>query len=446
MVTPETICDDLDARTGALVRDCTACGACVRACPTPAITGNDVSDPQAVTQGIRALLAGDAAPESAQRWANECCGSGTCLSVCEEGINPRFMLTMARRALRENTPEPERRERGKQDFKSMSRGVRVLSRLQLPADLMQRLSPASHPDREAPADLIFYTGCNMLKTPHIGLLCLDVFERLGITYEVFGGPSNCCGILQLRPGDTENSARQAGRTLERFSERRVARLVSWCPTCQMQFSETMTTTPTAGTAMDMQMLPVYLAGQLQRLRPLMIHPVRKRVALHEYPGSPGVIDAVRTLLGAIPGLELVDLGVESLGYQLTSLSGMPDRQKQHLTESLQKAEAEAVTTLAGIFHADHRELVAHENQWPFEIVNYMELIGESLGLDRPDLFKRLKLMQDVDAILAESQAMIDANGLDPEEVREVVIKDMLEDQYLPVDRSRHPPLKDTVAT
>lgn len=447
-----SLLDTMDQRIEALVNDCTACGACVRACPTPAVTGTDVSDPEAVADGVRNLLMGQEGDVNARNWASECCGSGNCLSVCEEGINPRFMLTMARRQMLETKPEPERRSEGKQAFKSMSRGVRILSRLQLPPDLMERLSPSSHPERETSPDLIFYTGCNMLKTPHIGLLCLDVLDRLGATYEVFGGPSNCCGILQLRPGDTANATRQAGQTLKRFADRNPAALVSWCPTCQMQFSETMANGPDKSadknpdTSMDMKMLPVYLAGRLEELRPLMTTAVPKRVALHEYPGSPGVIDSVLALLDAVPGLEVIDLGVASLGYQLTSLSNMPEKQNQHIAESLQKAEAAGVTTLAGIYHADHRELVSHENQWPFEIINYMELIGESMGLNRPDLFKRLKLMQDVDAIMAESKDMIETYGLDMEEVRDVVMIDMLNDQYLPIDRRLHPDLNASIAT
>ncbi|NQW01049.1 MAG: (Fe-S)-binding protein [Rhodospirillales bacterium] len=446
MLNPDEILANLDARTAALVADCTACGACVRACPTPAVTGNDVTDPKAVAAGIIALLSGRPAPENARRWATECCGSGQCLDVCDAGINPRFMLTMARRAITESEAQPVRRAAGKQAFKSMSRGVRVLARLQLPPELMERLSPSSHPDREAPPDLVFYTGCNMLKTPHIGLLCLDVLDQLGASYEVFGGPSDCCGILQLRPGDTANATRQAGRTLQRVAARKPAALVSWCPTCQMQFSETMLAGAAADDAVAMKMLPVYLAGRLDQLRPLMTQPVRKRVALHEYPGSPGVIDSVKALPGAIPGLELVDLGVTSLGYQLTSLSAMPQRQNRHIAESLQRAEAAGVTTLAGIFHADHRELVAHENQWPFEIINYMELLGQSMGLARTDIFKRLKLMQDVDAVIADTTDMIEAHGLDLEEVRDVVLKDMLEDQYLPLDRSLHPRTDGSVAS
>jgi len=36
-----------------------------------------------------------------------------------------------------------------------------------------------------------YLGCNVLKTPHIALLCLDVLDRIGTTYRVAGGPANC---------------------------------------------------------------------------------------------------------------------------------------------------------------------------------------------------------------------------------------------------------------
>jgi hypothetical protein len=61
-----------------------------------------------------------------------------------------------------------------------------------------------------------------------------------------------------------------------------------------------------------------------------------------------------------------------------------------------------------------------------------------MGLHREDLFKRYKLMQDVDAILAASQDMIETNNLDPEDVREVVLKDMLGEQLLPIDRQFHP--------
>lgn len=438
MAATDGFIDRLDDQVQSIVDACTACGACVRACPTPDILGIDAGDGAAVAAGVLEILKVGKGPGTAEEWAGACCGSGHCLTVCEHGINPRFMLTMARRAMTAGKPEAERRAGGKDAFKTMSRGVRVLSRLQLPPDLMNRLSPSSHPARETAPDIVFYTGCNMLKTPHIGLLCLDVFDRLGVSYEVYGGPSNCCGILQLRPGDTANAGRQAGRTMERFAETGAADVVSWCPTCQMQMTETLTAAPASVSPFDARMLPVFLASRLDDLKPYLTRPVNKRVSLHEYPGSPGVVDAVKALLSAVPGLELVDLEHPGVGYQMSSLDGMPDVQQRHIAGTFRQAEAAGVDVLAGVFHADHRELVDHQNEWPFEIVNYMELIGESMGLSRPDLFKRMKLMQDADAIMAEAADLIETHGLDPEEVRDVILSDIFGERKLPTDRSLHP--------
>ena len=50
----------------------------------------------------------------------------------------------------------------------------------------------------------------------------------------------------------------------------------------------------------------------------------------------------------------------------------------------------------------------------------------------------MKLMGDVDAILSSASELIEENGLDLSEVREVVISDMLNDQQLPIDRNLHP--------
>ena len=54
--------------------------------------------------------------------------------------------------------------------------------------------------------------------------------------------------------------------------------------------------------------------------------------------------------------------------------------------------------------------------------------------------KWLKLMQDADAIIADSLAQIAAQGMDLDEVRDAVVKFLLGDQILPVDPLLHPQL------
>jgi len=317
--------------------------------------------------------------------------------------------------------------------------VKVLSRLQLPPQLMARLSPKSTPARDAAPEIVFYTGCNLLKTPHIGLLCLDVLDKLGTQYEVHGGPSNCCGILQMRAGDMANGGRQIEKTAERYAGTGAGEVVSWCPTCHIQFEEVV-----GDVAFDTTMFPTFLAARLDALKPMLTERVEKRVALVEFPGALGVTDAVLLLLDAVDGVEVVTLDLPddlpSAGYQMSAFTALPEFRQRMLAETFRAAERAGVDALVGVFHADHRELASHEDAWPFEIVNYMELLGAAMGVARDDVYKRLKLMQDVDAIFAEVADLAADYGLDAETVRDAIAVDILGDQHLPVDPSRHPGL------
>jgi hypothetical protein len=182
----------------------------------------------------------------------------------------------------------------------------------------------------------------------------------------------------------------------------------------------------------MEPLVLYLEQRLDELKRLMVHRVEKRVALHDHPGISGAGAAVRRILEAIPGLEFVDLEQLPVGYMCNTLKPVPAFKRELHQTLLEAASAAGVTTLAGVYHACHRELCAHERDWPFEVVNFMELIGASMGFSRPDVFKRLKMLQDVDAVIADTQELIDAHGLDLDEVRSVILEDMLGEQPLPL--------------
>lgn len=420
----------LDLRVAEVLERCTACGACVEVCPMPAAAGIDAHDPQAIAGGVLEILRGTAQPDAAARWASVCSGSGHCIPACQHGVNPRFMLAMARLALQRRKDANTRRWEAFTRFGAMTKGVRVLSRMQLPPELLARFRSDDAEDEPSP-DVVFYTGCNLLKTPHIALLCFDVMDAMGITYRVMGGPSHCCGVLQFRAGDVTTSGRVAYRTVERLAGAVDGRALTWCPTCQVQLGEIVAPGMTE-TKLDLQPFVLFLASRLDALRPLLTRRVGKRVGLHEHPGVAGVSEAARTLLEAIPGLEFVDLAQPRVGYMCNTLNPLPAFKRALHRSQLQAAADAGVTVLAGVYHACHRELCSHERDWPFEVVNFLELVGESMGLTRPDLFKRLKLMQDVDAVLADRAALLADNGVDLEEAREVVLADMLDEQTLPL--------------
>jgi Fe-S oxidoreductase len=429
----------LDARVADMVDACTRCGKCVQACPSVGPVGIADAKPEDVIGGVLDIVRTGNGADAARKWASSCMLSGECIEACDEDVNPRFLLAMARIAMTKAAHElPSRRRQGIDAFRNLGRDVSVLSRLQLDGEVLERLgqgSARSAGPKDAAPDFVFYTGCNVLKTPHIALLALDIMDALGVTYRVMGGPSHCCGVHHMRAGDTEVLGRMATSTLDKLSQSKSGQVVSWCPSCYVQFTET--TLPTIERqrgARPFEMTPfmLFLASRLERLRPLLYKRLDLRVALHRHPGVAGVIAAAETLLRAVPGVELVDLGQPAVGLQSVNLSVLPAYKRELQLAELEAARAAGVDALAAVYHSDHRELCAHERDWPFRIVNVLEILGESMGLHEPDRYKCLKIMQDADAIIAECRDLIAQHGLDPDVARNVVVKGMLGDQPLPL--------------
>jgi heterodisulfide reductase subunit D len=115
-----------------------------------------------------------------------------------------------------------------------------------------------------------------------------------------------------------------------------------------------------------------------------------------------------------------------------ALRSLPAFKNELQLNELQAAEAAGIDALAAVYHADHRELCAHERDWPFRIINVLEVIGASMGIYRNDYFKQLKLMQDADAILDDCTELLNLHKIDREVARPVVEKALLGEQPLPL--------------
>ena len=83
----------IEVRVGEILDRCTQCGKCVEVCPTAAPAGIDTREPAAIVTEVLDILRGGGDPTSrGAQWARTCTGSGRCLTACEDGVNPRFML------------------------------------------------------------------------------------------------------------------------------------------------------------------------------------------------------------------------------------------------------------------------------------------------------------------------------------------------------------------
>jgi heterodisulfide reductase subunit D len=427
-------------RVDAMVDACTRCGKCVEACPVTEPAGMAGAEPTAVIVGVLDILRTGDGPQVSRQWASSCVLSGECIKACDYGVNPRFLLAMARtRMARAADDEPTMRRRGVENFRNQSHGVNVLARLQLDNETLDRLAQTGRKlterggDEEAP-DFVFYTGCNVLKTPHIALLALDIMDALDVTYRVMGGPTHCCGVLQLRAGDTETFGRFATSTLDKLSQGK-AGVLSWCPSCHVQFTEiTIPAIEHTRGSKPFEMTPFmrFLAARLDDLRPLLRERVDMRIALHRHPGVAGAMEAAERILRAVPGIELVELHQPAVALQTSSLRVLPEYRRELQLKELEAARAARVDALVAVYHSDHRDLCAHERDWPFRIMNVLEIVGASMGISEADHFKRLKMMQDADAIVADCADLLGRHGIDATAARAVVAEAMLGEQPVPL--------------
>jgi Fe-S oxidoreductase len=437
----ETFESALAQRVDTMLDACTRCGKCVEVCPVTGAGGVN-AEPREVIAGIIDIVRTGEGPEASRKWANACVLSGECIKACDYGVNPRFLLGMARVAMaRRKNEAPERRRQGVEGFRKVAHDVAHISRMQLDDALLARLGQKaeSPTERSTAPDFVFYTGCNVLKTPHIALLALDIMDTLGITYQVLGGPSHCCGIVQMRTGDVATSGRFAESTMDKLARTGSGQVISWCPSCHVQFTETTLPTieKTRG-ARPFEMTPfmLFLRAHLDRLRPQLKRRVEMRVALHRHPGIKGVVEAAQDILRAVPGVELIDLGQPAVGLMSNYFRALPALRRELQKKELDAAEAAQLDALVAVYHADHRELCAHERDYPFRIMNLLEIVGESMGIRHEDHFKRLKMMQDVDAIAADCEDLIAQHGLDRVATRQA-IQAMLEEQPLALRGSAH---------
>ena len=219
---------------------CTRCGKCVEVCPerqrppaSPMPARADVISRRARHRAHR-----HRSSEASRKWATSCMLSGR----MHQGVRLRRQSALFARhgarlpcAKAENELR-ERRRQGVEKFRDLSRGRDACCRA---CNSMTRSAGAARPEigvgirgRTSRRTSCSYTGCNVLKTPHIALLALDIMDTLGVTYRVMGGPTPLLrrhSTAHRRHRDV--SGAWAASTLDKLAAEQDQAVISWCPSC-----------------------------------------------------------------------------------------------------------------------------------------------------------------------------------------------------------------------
>jgi heterodisulfide reductase subunit D len=391
--------------TSKVLRACTACGKCVEVCPVVPYAGLKDSEPKTVAQGVIDFLASrEPLSREAAAFAHACNGCGECIPVCPENVNPRKMLVLA------NTMHAGERTATPQLFRKMSRAIRLMAGMQLlPAEFARVLAPP----RRTEAEIVFYLGCNALRTPHLLFNAMYVLDALEADYEVVGGPGSCCGIVQSKwEGELGKGERMINATLTRFEGLSPEKVLSWCPSCNLHIGETL-----AGfqsTTFEFGHFTSYLSDHLDELGSKFVRPLPFRAVLHAHVGLADLGRNVERVLKTIPELELIDTVMES-GYTCggSGCSRAPELMKKEHAMLIERVRETGADVLVSFYHNCHAAFAPAEKAGGFRVLNYTDLLVQALGATpHEDVYKRMRLIDDWKMIVEEAEPYLRANGVD----------------------------------
>ena len=245
----------------------------------------------------------------------------------------------------------------------------------------------------------FWYGCNVVRHGDIIHSAISLLEAVGIEVTPAGGAGYCCGTA--KDGNLRAAEGMGKRTVEKFNEHGTGQVVSWCPSCYRHMNAFM------GEYTDTQFQLSHFTQMLHARRDVLAtkltHRIERKVLLHKHFGfhEVDVNPLVEDLLRLIPGLELVATETAVPGHMCSALSRVPAALRdvtRNLCDEAVDAKVDAVVT---VFHSCQRLLCALEGSEPFKVVNYVNLLTESMGMSSKDDYKEWKLAGSEEAVIAK---------------------------------------------
>ena len=414
-VTEQRLSDFMAETAADITSACTSCGKCVEVCPVVPHAGVADVAPATLVGGVLDVLRdGGELTGGSGTWAHQCDGCGRCIPACPEGVNPRTMLMLA------NSVSAETHTETPLLFRRMSRAIRLMAAMQLaPNDLDRLLKPPA--SRQVP--VVFYVGCNAIRTPHLLFNAMYVLDAIDVDYEVLGGPAACCGIVHTKwQGEAAAGGRVTDGTLRRFGDFEPETVLSWCPSCNLHIGESLE--GYRETSFAFEHVTEYMVEHEAKLQARYTTEVPLRVLLHAHDGMSDLGENVARLLRAVPGLEVAGIAWES-GYTCggSGADRSPGLKAERRQATLDWAARPEIDALVSLYHGCHIQLAATAEQGGKPVMNFTDILVRALGGEpREDALQGWRMAGDWRALVDETAPMLQKNGmgLDPDWLAEVL--------------------------
>jgi len=351
------------------VQACVHCGFCLAACPTYGELGQEMDTPRGRIVLMKQVLEGSLPYQSAQTHIDRCLGCLACEPACPSGVAYRDLINPFRALMRRD--QPAARPSGLRRFLeanvlpfpnrfrlalSAGRVARAFSpwlprSIRPMLDLLPERGSVVHTEPpnfagERRGRVALLTGCvQQVLEPDIQAATLEVLARNGIEV-VIPDSQGCCGGLAWHTGDLSRAQKFARQNITAFPNdvEAIVTNAAGCGSTMQEYHLILKGTADEQRAGEFCRRVVDVSVFLARkgLRAPAEKSLPQRVVYQDachLAHAQGVSKEPRSLLGAIPGVELVELPEPHL---CCGSAGTYNLDQPEIAASLGRKKAQAI--------------------------------------------------------------------------------------------------------